>query len=266
MERLDFTIFSAAVDNKFQKLASNPGYVLTRAGISGDDLFNVYLEAFPKEVNTVFRERRHYDGSYDKHFIRRLGNIVAVDKQGNKYSIWDVELPGYFQIVADAVHAAVISAPLESVFISAGSVAGSKNNKDSELDIIWNHFHSVIPPKYVIPKARIGEVTGSSLANIEVLRRSLTELTLDALETVQELITSNSLYRGTEHKLSVDTFIKHKKAYDKVPDDKKEAFLFHTALSFGPSVRFRNTVIGTLVTDISLAEKRLIERQNVLGK
>lgn len=68
MERLDFTPFSNAVDAQFKKLTEQANaVVLVRVDISGDDLYEKYLDAYPTEHNGIFRERREYDGNYDSN-------------------------------------------------------------------------------------------------------------------------------------------------------------------------------------------------------
>ena len=45
------------------------------AGISGDKLWETYLESFPEGTNEIFRERREHDCSCCRHFIRSFGNV-----------------------------------------------------------------------------------------------------------------------------------------------------------------------------------------------
>ena len=87
----------------------------------------------------------------------------------------------------------------------------------------------------------------------DVLKRSLDELTEDAVETVLDLIAQNSLYRGAEHKMSVSTFQKLQKEYAKLKTKKaKEAFVWRSTKKVPVSVsKIRNTSIGTLLVDLS---------------
>lgn len=251
MEHLDFTLFSTAVNKKFQELAKDSQKVLLVADYDPDSLYETYLNSYPAEVNGIFRTRRHYDGSYDKNYIRRLGNIVAVDKDGNRDTIWNVQVPGYFQDVADTMHRAVVNADLKTYFFTDQPTAGSKSNKDSELDIVWTHFHSEIPSLYVKRKINIGTTLSSLEGTLQVFKRGLEELKITDLETVKELIDANSLYRGEEHRKAVTDFLAVSKAFQKVPKEKRQAWTMWSAVNEGPKLRFKNTVIGTLVSDLS---------------
>ena len=251
MEKLDFNLFRDPVDKQFNDMVSS-GLVLVHADISGDSLYTLYLNSYPSKVNGIFRTRKHYDGNYDKNYIRRLGNVIGIDKSGNKHSIWDVVVPSYFQDVANALSQAVKSRPISGFFLTTETQAGSKTTVDNyNSDITWTHFYSVIPTQFVVHKNHIGTKLGQMNTDKSVFERGLKDLTLDAAETVLELINSNSLYKGTEFKQPLVNFIKYKKEYDKVPEELKESYLFFTSSKVGSAVRFRGSVIATLVEDIS---------------
>ena len=129
------------------------------------------MDAYPTEHNGIFRERREYDGNYDKNYIRRLGNVVSVTADGTVNTIWNVKVPGYFQDVADALHTLVSNLPLKEVFLTTEPTAGSKPNKDNTSDIIWTHFYSRVPSQFVIDKYNIGTKQGEITATIDVFAR-----------------------------------------------------------------------------------------------
>jgi hypothetical protein len=87
-----------------------------------------------------------------------------------------------------------------------------------------------------------------------VLIRSLTELTVEAVDTVLELIAQNTLYRGAEQKFAVTEFKKLKSKFAKLKtDEQREIFVWQAVMTgTGESVaRIRNTAIGTLLIDLS---------------
>ena len=124
-DKLDFALFRDAVDKQIQAMLKKD-LVWVRSKISGDALYALYLDSYPSEVNGIFRARKHYDGNYDKNYIRRLGNVVGIDKNGNKHSIWDVAVPSYFQDVANALSKAVKNTGLSEFFLTTERQAGSK--------------------------------------------------------------------------------------------------------------------------------------------
>ena len=63
--------------------------------VSGDDLWNEYLNSFPEGTNRVFRMRGEFDCSACRHFVKRFGNVVTL-KNGVISTIWDFssDIPG----------------------------------------------------------------------------------------------------------------------------------------------------------------------------
>lgn len=249
--KIPFAEFSGPVDTQFKNLTKMPNVVLAKVDISNDLLWDTYLGSFPQDINDIFRVRNHYDGNYDKNYIRRLGNVVAITATGERHTIWDVKVPSYFQDVANALSVLVKNAPLLSEYLTSEDTAGSKPNKDTqEESLTWYHFYSRIPSTYVVNKEELLTKLGESNTNISMFKKGLEVLTQDALETVLELINTNSLYRGSEFKKSVSDFLNYKKAH--ALSTNKENYVVYTAIKDKGYVRFRNTVIGTLVEDISL--------------
>ena len=102
MKEISFDLLARPVEAKFNQLVNDKDMTLLRAHIESDKLWEAYLDSFPEEVNGIFRERRAYDCNCCKNFIRRVGTLIAVDKDYNRHTIWDVEVPGYFADVAKA--------------------------------------------------------------------------------------------------------------------------------------------------------------------
>lgn len=79
------------------------------------------------------------------------------------------------------------------------------------------------------------------------MQRGLNEISKADLDTVLELIDGNNLYRGAEHREAVKGFAGLLKDYEKAGN--KELFIWENLEN--RNSRFRNTVIGTLLTDLA---------------
>lgn len=91
----EFQKFARAVKARFDQMSKHELYV-----VDVDDLFDKYLAAFPEGTNPIYRVRTYHDGSYDKHFIRAVGNVVSI-ADGKVSTLWDLKgLPYPYDVVA----------------------------------------------------------------------------------------------------------------------------------------------------------------------
>ena len=248
---MDFQKFKLPVAKQFEKMSKHP---LFRADVDKDTLWATYLESFPEGTNPIFRERREYDCSCCRQFVRAVGDMVAII-DGAIVSIWDVlcQEPAY-QAVANALSALVKSRPIGNAFLNVEPVAGTDKTFEQLTDNVrtWNHFFVNIPAAFVCRGVEIGPRLSESRALHDVLYRSLTELTDDAVDTVLELISQNSLYRGEENKHAVSTFRVVKRDFNALAQGDRDAFVWSKIKELPVSVtKIRNTAIGTLLVDLS---------------
>lgn len=252
MSKVPFSVFNDAIQKQFALMVAS-GFPLVSLNTNSDVIWDTYLNSFPEGTNPIFRERREYDCNCCKNFVRRLGNVAAITPNGYM-TIWDVEVPGYYNDVAKAMNAFISKHSIRDIFVTSEPVAGSKPNKDSASDVTWTHFYVQVPKQFVKSKDEIGSYLSNFRSSFQVFERAMTELKLDAFETVNELITQGSLYRGAEFKKTVADFLQIKKQYDELSNEygfSRIYFLWNTVKTLGDVVRFRNTAIGTLVTDLS---------------
>ena len=226
-----------------------------RADVSGDEMWAAYLAAFPAGTNRMFRERTEHDCSCCRHFIRDMGNVVAI-MDGQLVSLWDgpCEEPAYATVFS-ALSALVKSKAITGPFLHGEPEAGEDKNfeqKPGEKAVTWRHFFAKIPTALHMKRADIPTALGERRATRDVLERGLRELTMDAFETVLDMIGQNSLYRGEEHRGAIERFRAIKVAFDALPEAGRDVYVWFTATTESPAVcRIRNTAIGTLLIDLS---------------
>lgn len=207
--------------------------------IDRDKIWEVYLNAFPES------ERQSHNCNCCKSFLRQFAGIVQV-KDGALRSIWD-GITGEFESIAKALSKYVKSLPVTDVFIPDVAKAGTDSSYDGKAKVTWQHFFLDVSS---YRNTNCDTIKGEFRATRDVFRRGLTEISLDALETVLELATAGSIYRGNEHVKTVKDFIAAKKAFDKAKS--KDLFAWEFSNKYGMNVtRVRNTSIGTLLTDLS---------------
>lgn len=243
---MDFKKFKEAVATQFGKMSQHD---LFTTKVTKDELWTTYLSSFPAGTNPIYRERTVHDCNCCKQFIRNAGSIVTLI-DGKLVSIWDIQIDEpHYQAVANALSSLTKSYGIENFFLHTERTVGTDKNFEALLDgqKQWDHFFINLPTKVVKHGAQIGPTLGEWRAQHDVLARSLDTITLDAVDTVLELISQNSLYRGTEHKATLETFRKLK-----VSEDIDDNNLWAKISGLSPAVsKIRNTSIGTLLIAIS---------------
>ena len=248
----EFAPFSQAVTAAFNTMIKKDDgkkMNLFNVDITGDELYAAYLAAFPAGTNPMFRERTEHDCSCCRNFIKNIGGVVFVS--GTEFhTVWDsvpANVASEYKIVAQALADLVRSKAIASPFFVTEPSYGAVTTK-SDKGEVWNHFFASVPRLYLM-KHNPSNVVGMRNDDVAILKRSLTEISDDAVEIVYDLIGQNSLYRGDEHKATVALLRTLKASYKKLKTDKeREVFLWTTGK---PNTRIRNTVIGTLLTDLS---------------
>ena len=247
---MDFKVLKFAVAKQFNDMSK---YSLFYTSVDKEVLWQRYLSSFPQGSNEIFRTRTHHDCSCCRQFVKTVGNVVAIID--NKIvSVWDgkVNDPDY-AVVSDSMAEFVKLHPIENIFLSKEKNVGTDKNFEEILGVVktWNHFFANIPSNFVCTGDNIGPRKSEAKSSRDVFARSLTEISNEAIDTVLELISQNSLYRGQEHKFAIETFKKIKKEYNKITGNDKEFFFWQNLNLPHAVLRIKNTAIGTLLMDIS---------------
>ena len=243
----DFKPFASAVDAQYKAMlkADTQKRNMFLIDATGDELWAHYLASFPEGTNPMFRERTEHDCSCCRNFIKNIAGVVFL-KDGKLSTVWDkVSGCEEYDVVAAKMAEFVRSKQIFGPFVAQMTIYGAAQTKHN--GETWNHFHAQVPREY-IAKNLHSNVVGLRRDDVAILKRSLEEITDDSVEIVSELIAQKSLYRGEEHKSTIKALLDLKKKYNKLSGEQKVFFLWETAT---PATRIRNTVIGTLLTDLS---------------
>lgn len=252
---MNFSEFKKLFQKNFEDLVKDADY-LFEIEIDKDEFWNLYLDSFPAGTNEIYRERREYDCSCCRHFIKSIGNAVVI-KDNKIRTIWDFETgDSTFQPVIDALNSYLITKAVTNVYISKLNKIGTNKNFE-EVDgkvTEWSHFYLELPNKFVDQTYRsIGDIQGGFRDTRNVFKRSLDEIDIDSLDTILELITSNTLYKGEEWNGALTEFRKYKVEYDKLTTEAdKELYAWEQSVKVGIAIgRIRNHSIGTLLVNVS---------------
>ncbi len=247
----NFEVFSKAVNKRIQSMEI---HTLFKVDISGDELWEEYLKAFPKGADPLFRKRTEHDCSCCKNFIRNYGNVVEIIDNEVR-TIWELSDDGlsHYKAVADKLNQIIKARPIVSLFVTSEKRYGAEKTYEKPIVgsiITWNHFWVDVHPRHVSvnPARLIGELD----AGIGVFSRGLRTLSREAIVDVIALIESNALYRGGENLHTLKEFLQLKDTFDALPVEKKECFTWANIRQYSAQVTgIRNTSIGTLLVDLS---------------
>lgn len=251
----NFVKFKLELQKHFDEMQKEATH-LFEVNVDKDELWNTYLDSFPLGTNDIFRERREHDCSCCRQFIKNIGNAVVI-KDNQIHTIWELNLGDTtYQPVCDALDAFVKAHTVTDIYITKFPKIGTDfnfeeiNGKTHQ----WDHFFLELPSKFVNRTSHSNEeVKGQFRDTRNVFKRSLDEITMEALDTILELINSNTLYKGEEWKGVLTEFKRYKKEYDKLTSDlEKELYAWEKSITVGMAIgRIRNHSIGTLLVNVS---------------
>jgi hypothetical protein len=269
---MEFTQFRALMQKQFEQMTKDYP-VLFVTDVDRFKLWDTYLDSFPEGTNELYRERREYDCSCCRHFIRAFGNVVAIDSRNRLVSIWDFATNDpTFGPVARAMASFVRSGNVMSVFLTKETSFGVDHNFEQLAGRLhrWDHFYVKVPEKCKNNTDKTTDtILGRHRETREVFERSLKEISRDSIETVLDLISQNSLYKGEEWKAPLELFLSLHIDYHKLgmggkletdedlqtelrKEKERANFCWRKATEVGGSVgKIKNHSIGALLVDVT---------------
>lgn len=251
---MEFHEFKTQFQAQFAQMAQDQPALFVTA-VDGDALWEAYLNSFPPGTNEVYRERREFDCSCCRHFIRAFGNVVVI-RDNQLVSLWDFEPGDKFQPVVDALAKMVKAAPVQDVFVTKQANLGTAVTREQleSGDVRpWHHFNLVLADFFVSKSTKSENAVAAVFRDTRnVFKRSLDEISRDAIEVVLDLIAEKTLYRGEEWQAALAQFLALHDKYHALPADQQENYAWAKSVELGGVVgRIRNHSIGVLLQDLT---------------
>lgn len=269
----------------FKKMCSSGR--LFRTNISGREIYQFYLMAFPDGGDPVFRDPSSstHNCNNCNNFIKRYGNIVSVDGNGELVTLFGAEgIPEPHATVAKQLDTLIKARAIENVFFETFAELNSLNyekcrkgqdlfrlgiaenhKRYSEAEVAqygvvnttdiykFTHLHVDLPKAFVDHSGdTVEKIMGTYRDKNNVFKRAMEEISLDTLIMAKDLINQGSLLDGTSHLHAIEEMILHKTHYDQVPDGSKETWCW--VRSYGLDTRtskFGNTLVGEFCYEIA---------------
>ena len=274
--------FTELLQGQFDKMCSIGK--LFRSKISGQAVWEIYLNAFPPKHNPIFRdpESSTHNCNLCKNFIRRYGNIVAIDQNYKIMTIFDVVAPDEYYKSAMYIKEVLTTSIVEDVFFETFNELNSlpyesctKTNTRFKLGVdknvkrytkeesekygvvkpneirTFNHLHLYLPKQFVDMSGKsIESIMAFHRDNKNVFQRAMEKIPLDTLNLVKDLINQGSLLDGQTHLFKVEIMIPLKQEYDSLSLQDKDNWCWIKSRDF-QFAKFKNELIGVLCIELA---------------
>lgn len=257
---------------------------LFRASISGEVVWDMYIKSF--ENDPIYRdpESSMHKCNLCNNFIRRYGNIVAIDESNNLITLWGF-MPNDAEYIPvnKFLHEAISCEDVKDVFfetfesLKALPYEAFKRPKDSyrlgihenvkrysreEADKFpgvvkaneirkFHHLSLMMPSKFVKKDQGSIEAIASKYRDAtEVFARGMSTITVDTLELVVDLIKQGSLLDGDTHLPKIEAILPFANEYRLIPDNQKDAWCWVNSYE-NIHAKFKNTLIGVLCSELA---------------
>lgn len=241
-----FEEIKKAFQRNFNSIKGNYEWFL--ADVAKDELWDTYINSFPLEL------RQWHTCNACRQFIKNYGGLVTIKEDLTIKSIWDFEAPSPFKEVISNLKTLIESRSVRDVFRTYELRLGIDSNRqtlESGTVIRWHHWSLIAPNTVLTSKSLINNHVSSYRDNKHVLKRSLEELNQEATETVLELISQKSIYRGEEFQGLLKQFLEYQKEYKTLSNETSKDNYCWTKYRQKALPRIRNSAIGTLLIDVS---------------
>ena len=160
-----------------------------------DEIWKMYLDNIPHDINPVYTSNNAYECSKCRHFFHKASNIVAIDEETCEYiTLFGCECVPELKSVFEILDKKIKESPRRDIFLTDLKRLGTKEDRKMLEDgtiIKYNHFYLDIPEKF---SGTHGEIMGAR-ANRIVLESSISKISIDAINVVLELI-EQTVYTG----------------------------------------------------------------------
>ncbi len=280
--------FNKKVQAQFAKMQKTGK--LFRVELSGRAVWDLYLKSFKDGDDPTFRdpESSVHNCNHCNNFIRRYGNIVAIDENFELMCMFDIDIEAdsEFDNVAKELSKAIYNSKIANIFTETYDSLNNlpyekckKNSKVYRLGVdknlkqytkgeaeafgvvkegeikTFNHMFLDLDKRYVsMTGASIEKLQGDHSQAKDVFLRGMIEIPLDTLKLVRDLINQGSLLNGETHINKITTFIPFKETFDALKESQKDNWAWVT--SYGLIIaKFKNELIGVLCSELAEGEE-----------
>lgn len=258
---------------------------LFKSSVTGQEVWDMYLGSFSREDDPTYRdpESSVHNCNYCQSFVRRYGNVVAIDKDFNTISIFDVLVEEEYQASMTKMSEMLRRAPIADVFFESFSMLGelnyeknlkasndvfrlglAKNHKrytkeeaekfgvvKANQEVTFNHMHLDLPKEFINTSSKsVAAIQADFRSSKDVFLRAMVEIPLDTLNLVIDLVNQGSLLDGATHLNKVILMKRHKEMFLDVAASKRHNWAWIVSYKLAIA-KFKNELIGVLCSELA---------------
>ena len=207
---MQFNQFKQVFQSNFNQLIEGQVQLYV-TDVNKHELWDGYLAAFPDD------ERQGFNCNCCRQFICNYGNVVAI-KDGAIKSMWDFAVDDvmYSEVIA-ALNNLVCESNITNVFVTKQSKLGIDRSLDlsnSKYNKEWQHLFAQLPRTLVTSSCLTEDtIKHNKRVKCEAFKSILDSISIDATETLLDLIAQNKLYRGESNKAKLNELLRHQQQY-----------------------------------------------------
>jgi len=278
--------FNKKIQAQFEKMSKSGK--LFRVALTGEQVWDLYINSFSKEDNPVFRDplSSSKNCNHCRNFIRRYGNIVSINDKFEIVTMFDVKAGDEYAATADILTKAIKKSKVVEVFFETFNELNSlpyescsKSNSVFRLGIekntkrytqeeaekygvvkadeirTFNHMHLSVDKLFVDQSGKSVEaIMGEYRDAKNVFQRAMETISVDTFELVRDLIRQGSLLNAEAHLFKVESMIPLAKEYADLAAKHRDNWCWVKSYKF-QLAKFKNELVGVLCSELAEGEE-----------
>ena len=228
---------------------------LFRVDCDVEDVWNLYLGSFPDEIKGIYHKKPWHDCQRCWSWFKSMANVVMIDDNYEIKTLFDFETIPEYQDVFKTLDEFLKTKMVNDLFLHTQHSVGvfrSFAEYDDGFDEN-HHFYLDIPVKFYADKDELNARIGDARTQRKLLEDTLNLISPDAIDTILELVYSNTLYRSNQWKDTLEGLKDVFEEFGQIDSkyDLNNWFWKKSAILPQNITHVKNTSIGTLLLDIS---------------
>ncbi|KAJ9604704.1 hypothetical protein H2200_010818 [Cladophialophora chaetospira] len=250
--RAEYSFYASTADAALARLKKDSSPIFT-VDLSEDVLWSAWLD----NVDPSLKQR--FTCSTCRHFIKRYGGLVQIDKNGHAQSLFwqpSKKIPEDFCAPVQAIHDKVSSASVLGEF----KVTPKMKSAGAQVSGGYNHFYFNFPDT----RLRKPEPNGFAYASVKdlatMLERCLDDYSLETVRQAHTILTEDKLPYADSHKAAIRWFLpvreNHKLEKGSEGTARHNLLYLHAATAFqGCLNQLRSGALSTLLEDLQAGKR-----------